>query len=122
MARVSHFDISALDTERAISFYEDIFKWKFKKWDSDDMEYWMITTGPKSQTGINGGLAKRVKDNYVVNTIEVKSIDKTIEQIKEYGGKITVEKSPIPGVGYYAQFEDTEGNLLGLMEPSKKAK
>jgi uncharacterized protein len=122
MARISHFDISALDAERAVNFYGDIFKWKFKKWDSDDMDYWMITTGPKSQTGINGGMVIRQKDNYVVNTIEVKSIDKTIVQIKDHGGKILFDKSAIPGVGYYAQFEDTEGNILGLLEPNKKAK
>jgi uncharacterized protein len=122
MARISHFDISALDTARAIDFYEKIFKWKFKKWEGDDMEYWMITTGPKKEIGINGGMSKRMKDNYVVNTINVKSIDKTIKEIEETGGKIITGKSPIPGVGYYAQFEDPEGNLLGLMEPSKKAR
>jgi hypothetical protein len=122
MARISHFDISALDVPRAINFYEKIFKWKFKKWDNDEMNYWMIKTGPKSETGIDGGMSMRMKDNYVVNTIEIKSIDKTLEQIKEMNGKVTMEKSPIPGVGYYAQFEDPEGNLLGLLEPNKKAK
>lgn len=122
MARISHFDMSALDPARAINFYEKIFKWKFKKWDSDEMDYWMITTGPKSQTGINGGMSMRMKDNYVVNTIEVKSVDKTLEQIRETGGKVTMDKSPIPGVGYYANFEDPEGNLFGLLEPNKKAK
>jgi len=31
-------------------------------------------------------------------------------------------KSPIPGVGYYAFFKDTEGNRLGIMEEDETVK
>lgn len=122
MARVTHFDISAEKPEKLIPFYEKIFNWKFDKWAGDEMDYWMITTGPEDEQGINGGLAKREKDNYVVNTIEVKNIDKAIKQIKDLGGKILMDKSPIPGVGWYANFEDPEHNILGLLQPDADAK
>jgi uncharacterized protein len=120
MARINHFDISALDAERFIDFYKEIFDWKFEKWADESMDYWLISTGTE-QHGIDGGLLIRQKDNYVVNTINVEDIDKVISQIKKKGGKINMEKSPIPGVGYYAQFEDTEGNILGLMQTDAKA-
>ena len=82
MARVKFFDMSALDAKRAINFYEKVFNWKFKKWD-EDAEFWIIETGPEDE-GINGGLSIRQKDNYIVNSIYVESVDKTIKDIKRY--------------------------------------
>lgn len=37
------------------------------------------------------------------------------------GGKIIVDKSAIPGYGYYATFEDSEGNLMSVMEEDSNA-
>src|SRR6185436_19469492 len=54
MNRPVHFEIPAKDPARAIKFYEGAFGWTFKKWDGP-MPYWMITTGPGSEPGINGG-------------------------------------------------------------------
>jgi uncharacterized protein len=123
MSRITHFDFSALDTKRAIGFYEKIFGWKFDKFGGDpSMEYYLVTTGPDDKQGINGGMGKREKDNYVVNSIEVTDIDKKIEDIKKNGGKILSPKMPIPGVGYWAMFEDTEQNQFSLMQSDPKAK
>jgi predicted enzyme related to lactoylglutathione lyase len=114
MPKVVHFDISALDTKRAIGFYQKTFGWKFTK--AEGMDYWMIETGPEGQDGIGGGLGPREKDNYVVNTIQVDNIDKAVGDIKANGGKITAEKAEIPGYGWFAQFEDPEGNLFSVMQ------
>ena len=57
MPRITHFDIPSDNPERAQKFYQDIFGWKFDKWDGP-MEYWMIRTGDDSQPGINGGMAR----------------------------------------------------------------
>jgi uncharacterized protein len=120
MMRVSYFEMSALDAVRAMKFYQKVFKWKFEKW-GESMEYWGIETGPEDQSGINGGLSIRKKDNYIVNSIDVDSIDKTIKDIKESGGKIVEDKTAIPGYGYYALFEDTEGNLMSILEEDDNA-
>ncbi len=121
MSRVVHFDISALDPEKLIDFYKSIFNWKFEKWGEGEMEYWLIDTGT-GEPGINGGMSKRQKDNYVMITLSVDDMDKATDEIKKKGGKILFEKSPIPGVGYFAQFEDPDGNMLGLMQSDKNAK
>src|SRR5439155_19682712 len=55
MPRPAHFEIPAENPERAIAFYKDVFGWTFQKWDGP-MPYWMITTGPDTEPGINGGL------------------------------------------------------------------
>ena len=115
MPRVAHFDISAEDPDKLAPFYERIFQWKFEKWDGP-MPYWMITTGPDGEPGINGGLSVRQEDANTVNTIDVKDVDAVLSQIKEAGGQILVEKGPIPGIGWYAQFSDPAGNVFGLMQ------
>ncbi len=58
MPRVVHFEIHAADPNRAVNFYQTLFGWTFQKWEGP-MEYWLITTGPNEQPGINGGLVQR---------------------------------------------------------------
>ena len=121
MARIIHFDMTARDVERSIKFYQDVFGWKFTKWEGP-MEYWMVSTGSENEPGINGGLSIREGDNAgVVNTIGVDSIDNTLEQIVKAGGKVVQPKGPIPGVGYFAQCTDTEGTLFGVIESDVNA-
>jgi len=57
-----------------------------------------------------------------VNTIDVKNIDSVLENIKKQGGTIISEKSAIPGIGWFAQFKDPEGNVLGVMQDDSTAK
>lgn len=122
MNRVVHFDISADDPERAIKFYTDVFGWKVQKWEGP-MDYWMVTTGPEAEPGIDGGIAKRkTPSETTTNTIEVASVDAYLEKITTAGGKVIAPKMPIPGVGFFAMCLDTEGNPFGLMEADPEAK
>lgn len=122
MLRFVHFDLGADDPERAVKFYSDVFGWKADKWDGP-MDYWLVTTGPDDQPGINGGIAKR-KDpsERVTNTIDVPSVDEFIEKITQAGGKVIAPKMAIQGVGYFALCLDTEDNTFGIMEEDPNAK
>ena len=131
MPKVVHFSLMAKDPERAIKFYSKVFGWKFEKWnDPSIMEYWMITTGNKREPGINGGMSvnkklKPAKDKNTANfdsTIAVSDIDKYAKLVKEAGGKILMKKTAIPRVGWMATVQDTEGNMVGMMQNDKKAK
>ncbi len=122
MPRVIHFDLRGEDTERAKEFYSNTFGWRFDKWDGP-MEYWLITTGPDSEPGINGGFMKREKpDENTVLTIEVSSVDEFAEKVVQAGGTIINPKSAIPGVGYMVTCMDTEGNPFGIIEDDSEAK
>jgi len=122
MPKINHFEINADDPLRAKGFYENVFKWKIEKWEGP-IEYWLITAGEEDEVGINGGLQKREnKEDSIFNYVGVESVDKTIKKIKENDGEILEPKNPIPGVGYYAFFKDTEGNRLGIMEEDRNAK
>jgi len=122
MPKIVHFEINAENPLRAKNFYENVFDWKVEKWEGP-MEYWVISAGEEDEEGINGGLQKREnKDDQIFNYVGVESVDKTLKKIKENGGEILKPKSPIPGVGYYAFFKDTEGNRLGIMEEDETVK
>jgi len=121
MLRVIHFEIHADNPERAIRFYETVFGWTFKKWDGPQ-DYWMITTGPQDQPGINGGLIRRMGTTSgdaviaYVCTVDVPSVDQYAQKAVQEGGQVVVPKMPIPGVGWLAYCKDTEGNIFGIIE------
>ena len=126
MSRVCHFEIYAEDPDRASKFYSGLFGWTFMKWEGP-IEYWLITTGPDSEPGINGGLMRR---NHVIQgdsviayicTVNVTDIDATIAKITELGGIIAVPKMPVPGIGWMAYGKDTEGNLFSVMQMNEQA-
>ncbi len=127
MPRVIHFEIHADEPERAMKFYQDVFGWKVEKWQGP-MDYWFVYTG-KDEPGIDGAIMQRAQplrggDGIVayVCTVGVKPIDEFVEKVKSHGGKISRPKGAIPGVGWFAQCYDTEGNLFGLMEDDPNAK
>jgi predicted enzyme related to lactoylglutathione lyase len=114
--------MTAENPERAMNFYKDIFGWKFEKWNGP-MEYWMITTGEENEPGINGGLSKKDQQSMPnMNTIGVSSVEKFSTMVQEKGGKILMPKMPIPGVGWFATCQDTEGNTFGIIEENRDAK
>lgn len=129
MSRVIHFEIHAEEPERAIKFYADLLGWQFKKWDGP-MPYWLVTTGPDNQPGINGGLMKRMGPppvdmqpvNAFVCTVGVDNVDASVAAAVKLGGTIALPKMPIPGVGWLAYTKDTEGNIFGMMQNDPTAK
>jgi uncharacterized protein len=46
----------------------------------------------------------------------VNSIDEYISKINKSGGRVTVQRTEIPNVGFFAMFLDSENNLFGLFE------
>ena len=121
MSRVVHFELPADNPERAVDFYKKVFGWQFQKWEGPT-DYWLVSTGPDAQPGINGGLLRRQQPGAgTCNTIGVTSLDDSVATITKNGGKNVVPKMPIPGVGYVAYCSDTEGNVFGLLQPDPKA-
>jgi predicted enzyme related to lactoylglutathione lyase len=126
MSRVAHFEVHADDPERAMRFYERVFGWKFSAW--GPQEYWLITTGPDTQPGINGGMVRRrgaIDGNAVtafVCTVDVPYLDPVLKTALAEGATMALEKQAIRGVGWLAYIKDTEGNILGIMQNDPSAK
>jgi predicted enzyme related to lactoylglutathione lyase len=126
--RVVHFEIEAMDKDRASNFYSQAFGWEMERMgEYDEMGgYIVVKTGdPKDPGAINGGLFQTMNGKKEINafscTIAVDDVNASMEAIKKAGGKILSEKpDDIPGVGLYVKCEDTEGNRFTLLQPNPR--
>ena len=134
---IVHFEIPADNPERAAKFYRELFGWDIKRFEGssegmeyrdDNFEYWMVKTVPTdaggrpSEPGVNGGLMRRMYPNQPpVNYISVESVDDFVRKAERLGAKVLMGKSPVPGMGWFAQLKDTEGNLFAVWETDSHA-
>ncbi len=131
MNPVVHFEMPAEDKERVSKFYKNAFGWDMQIMGAEYGEYVLAMTtesdekGPKKPGAINGGFFKKQKDNpkecpHVV--ISVDDLKEGIKAVEEAGGEIVGEQMDIPGVGLYVSFLDTEGNSVGMLQPSSRGR
>ena len=125
---VVHFEMPAKDKARVSKFYTDAFGWEMQVMGPEFGNYVVATTtesddkGPKNPGAINGGFFERDDNKPGMNStsvvISVDNLDEAVENVKKAGGEIQGEPMDIPGVGNYVAFHDTEGNRVGLLQPS----
>ena len=121
MPRVVHFEFAADDPERAADFYRAALGWEVNNW-GGPIPYWLATTGPDSEPGINGAIAPRQPEwPSVVCTIGVADLTESVGRVLAAGGSVIEARMPIPGIGYMAYCRDTEGNVIGLMQSDPTA-
>ena len=124
MDGVNLFGLPVDDMERAKEFFRKTFGWSFMPTGMDGNHHFATTVPtdenglPIEAGGINGGLLERGTYEQQVASIfiNVNSIDETIERVKKNGGKLVFAKIPIADFAYFAQINDTEGNLISLWE------
>lgn len=135
-SRVVHFEIQAEIPERAARFYQTVFGWEVKEWTVPDVKidnenrYWLVTTGPDTEPGINGGILFRKGSapmmdqpiNAYVCTIGVEDLDTAMMMVTQNGGKEAMPKMPVMGQGWLAYCLDTEGNMFGMMQSDTSVK
>jgi uncharacterized protein len=112
--RPTHFEIPVDDPDRAERFYSDAFGWAFQRFPGAPSYYGLATTGEDPEAGINGALFQRDEMTQTMLTMSVDSVEEATTRILEAGGQLVTGKTPIPGMGWFAQFRDTEGNIVGV--------
>jgi predicted enzyme related to lactoylglutathione lyase len=127
---VSHFEFYADNPDQLAKFYTSMFDWQVTPVPS--MDYRMIHTGETDAQGmlkqpgaINGGIAKRpdgFRVNGAVAYAMVDSIEQAVERAKSLGAKVTKDKTPVPGMGWFAMFLDPEGNNFAVFKADEQAK
>ena len=132
MPTIVHFEIPSDDLERAKAFYKELFGWNIEKWSgnetgdsSEGMEYLLITTTDSNgNKALSGGMMKRQNPQQqgMANYIDVTSVNEYSAKIEKLGGKVVMQKTPVPGMGYFAVCLDTEGNRFGMWETDSTAK
>ena len=123
MPRIIHFEIATDNPDRAVKFYKKVFGWKIQKW-SRPAAYWLVTTGPNEEPGINGAIMEKMEQApaAIINTANVPSVDKYVQKIIDAGGKVLTPKRAVPSIGYMAYCVDTEGIVFGIMQADTSAK
>lgn len=128
MNPVVHFEIPAEDRKRIANFYTKVFGWKTQQLGEDMGNYVLVTTtdsdenGPKKPGAINGGFFQKTDDKpaqYPSVVIAVEDIKEHMMNVEKSGGKVLGEPMDIPGVGLYVSFFDTEGNRVGMIQPTR---
>ena len=118
MHKFIHFDIYADNLDRAAGFYSGVLVWDISKWDggTPEMDYRLITMGEDSPCP-EGGITRRPPSGMAgVNYAEVETIEDYLPRVESAGGKVLQAKIPIPGVGYIAICQDSEGNPIRLFQ------
>ncbi|HEX6362587.1 MAG TPA: VOC family protein [Albitalea sp.] len=126
MDPVVHFEFPYRDAARIARFYEAAFGWKTTQLGPDMGDYVLATTAesdakPGQPAGaINGGFFP-VRPDWPAQVpsvvIAVRDIAESMRKVKAAGGEVLGEPMPIPGVGRYVAFTDTEGNRNSLLQP-----
>lgn len=114
---VCWFEIGCSDMPRATTFYGKLFGWEFKPF--GDSSYQMI--GGLDTKELGGALFQRKEPALKANeagtvvTFRCDDVTKTLREAIALGAKLVQEKTQIsPEMGYAGQFEDVEGNRVGL--------
>ncbi len=108
---IVHVEIHSNAPEKTKSFLKDVFGWKFEE--VPQMNYSMFN--PPSAPG--GGLQKA--ENLpagILDYVLTEDIENTLRKITSSGGAVTMPKQEIPGMGWFAVFQDPTGITLALYE------
>jgi predicted enzyme related to lactoylglutathione lyase len=110
-----HFEFPADDGARATAFWKDLFGWDFHEYEGSGYH---LTDTPQP-----GGALQTRQEGQTGVTVYFATDDVVAasEKVASLGGSVVMPKSPVPGMGYFAICNDTEGNVFGLWESDESA-
>jgi predicted enzyme related to lactoylglutathione lyase len=129
MNPVVHFEMPYDNAERVANFYRSAFDWQMQMLGEEMGDYVLATTtesddkGPKNPGAINGGLFPKKPDwpaQHPSVVISVDDIRESTKKVIDAGGEVLGEPMEIPGIGQYVSFTDTEGNRVGMLQPTQE--
>jgi predicted enzyme related to lactoylglutathione lyase len=104
------WEVQSKDPARAQQFFGELFGWKVDS--NNPMSYGMVEAG---KDGIGGGIGGAMGAARTTFYVEVKDINSMLDRVGQLGGRTVMPRTDI-GMVIMAQFEDSEGNLVGLIE------
>jgi predicted enzyme related to lactoylglutathione lyase len=119
-ASVNWFEIPSADLDRATKFYESVLGVKLAREAMGPMQFSVFPAEPKQPTGCLMA-APDYRPSAQGATIYLNladNLDQPLAKVEKAGGKVLKGKTALPeGMGFYAQFLDSEGNRVGFYSP-----
>lgn len=115
---IQNFQIPVLDFESAHNFYSKVMDYEL-----DKMEYSGAQLGLfkyDMEKGVGGTLIKSdgltpSNQGTMVYLHAGNDLQPFLDRVRQFGGQVVHEKTQLgPEMGYFAIFNDTEGNRVGL--------
>ncbi len=114
---VIHFEIPADDMEALAQFYRELLGWKIEEMEGMEGTGYLGITTSTAEGALSGGMMKRSGPAHLpTNYVWVESVSDYLAKAKDLGAKVIVDKTEIPGMGWFATLMDPQGNPLGLFE------
>lgn len=112
---LSWFDIPVVDLARAIRFYEAILGVELQRYDAPGIEGALFPARGVSGTLLKGQGFSPSHQGSVVYLDGGADLNTILKRVEPAGGKQLLPKTEIPGGrGFFAYFQDSEGNRIGL--------
>lgn len=109
---ISHIEWLVSHLDRSTEFLHALFGWQFAVYSTHYRLY-------QPEQGVAVGLLetehRRPGDSPMVH-VQVADLDAVLRQAQTLGARVVAERTAVPGHGWYAQFEDHDGNRIGLFE------
>jgi uncharacterized protein len=115
---IIHVELSSADPAESAEFYNKLFGWQMQH--IPEMNYWTFSTEENHGGGFNpignpdGQTEIKVGD--VIIYVYTEDLDADLARAVELGGKVLRARTDIPGMGWFAHFEDPTGNRVGLFQ------
>jgi predicted enzyme related to lactoylglutathione lyase len=114
---IVHVEFPAQDADRAEKFWNGLFGWSFQDSGMPEMDYRMAQTGERVGAAVYPSEERSGYPNYYFAT---DNIEAALGKVSELGGQAG-EKSPVPGMGWFASCSDSEGNSFHLWQVDSSA-
>ena len=107
------FEIACQDGARLRQFYEKVFDWRF----ATPRRRGLQPDRRRPEDGV-GGLLHEEQHGPIETLIyvQVPDLQKALDAAEQLGGKTIVPPTSTVGSRRIAQFEDPEGNIIGLVQ------
>ncbi len=107
---------TSADSERAKTFYTELFGWELETFKPGELDYTMIKANGRTHGGFmepQGG-----PPPHWVGYILVGGADETAEKVRAAGGNLIMEPFDVPEVGRLAIIADPQGAVFAIIEPA----
>ena len=109
------FDIPVEDLERAMRFYAEVIFEPLQKYSVPGLEGALFPSRGVTGTLLKGDSFTPGKGGCVVYFDGGENLEPMLRRAEQAGGKVLLPKTEIKGGrGYFAYFEDSEGNRIGI--------